>query len=666
MAQDSALRKQKSGFLRGTGRIALFCLLVPAGVSSGGTQELDVFSFFEEEALVITASRQAVAARKAPASVYVITSKDIEAAGGAARLWDLLKNVPGVDVMESRAFQGNVSIRGLNDPANNRTLVLLDGKTVLHSFYGFVNWEEIPVSIPEIDRIEIVAGPASALYGANAVQGVINIITKTPAQLGGGLVSYSAGGRNALLGSALYGTKKGELAYKIGVDRRGANRFEDPAKPAERISKAHALASYDLGPETAASFSGGYSDTDYFLTTGQAGTLNVKGYTYYLRTDLASRGAKARFFWNRDRLYTKEFAAFNDPNMYSDSYDFNLEQSVELFPGNTLALGAGYTKNIVNSRVFSPERNRQELWALYLEDNWRISGSWNLLASARLDRHSLTGDVFSPRASAVYTLNPRHTFRLSAGAAFRNPTLVENYVSFLQAFPNDGGQLPNPPFTTIESTILGNRKLRPEKVRSAEAAHSGAFGKLKTTGAVYTYLLKDIMAVADPRTTCTVACIPVLKTETVITNKGSKRAWGAETGAELALTDKFRSFANYTFLSVENSPNSPKHKANGGIKYTGSRLTANFWANWVDSTSWLLSLPGTAGVYKRIGGYAVLNVHAGYKFPGKLEGLRAGLSAFNLLDKRHYETLPRESAALPGQGGEKIGARYAADISWRF
>ena len=250
MKQNRLLKNKNAVFAR-YGRIALSCCSRRHAFLPARRREERLFLL--RKAQVITASRRAVSARKAPAS-SVITSEDIEAAGGAVRLWDLLRNVPGVDVIESRAFQGNVSIRGLNEPLNNRTLVLLDGKTVLHSFYGIVNWEDIPVSVPEIDRIEIVEGPVSALYGANAIQGVINIITKKPERLGGGLVSFSAGGRDVFLGSALYGAKKGKLAYKIGAAQRRANRFEDADKPAERIGKAHALVLYELGPETDASF----------------------------------------------------------------------------------------------------------------------------------------------------------------------------------------------------------------------------------------------------------------------------------------------------------------------------------------------------------------------------------------------------------------------------
>lgn len=645
--------------------ITLMLWALPAAAAAEAGKSGDDIAFFESEAQVVTASRQAVPPRKAPASVYVISSADIEAAGPAARLWDLLRNVPGVDVTESRAFYANVSIRGLNEPVNNRTLVLLDGKSVLHSFYGIVNWEDIPVSLSEIDRIEVVEGPASALYGANAVQGVINIVTKEPGQLNGGELTYSAGSGNVLLGSALYGEKTGKLGYKVGADQRAANGFERDGAKAQRNAKAHALVSYDLAPETSLSVSGAYSRIDSLITVGSVGTVNTDGYSSYLRSDFRHRGTKAHFFWNRDRIDGREFAALQNPNMDSDSYDFTLERSLELAPWNTLTVGGGYTKNTVSSVAFLSRNNRQELWALFLEDKWDPSEMWALVVSARYDHHSLAGDAFSPRASAVYSPTPRQSFRLSAGTAFKNPNLVENYLALVRTYPNTD-PLTNGTWTAVQSTIVGDKGLKTEKMQFLELAHNGIFGKLRTNTAVYTYLLKDIVRTGAAAVVCDVACIPVLKTQSSFMNSGSKRAWGAETGAEWRLDGKLGAFANYTFLSVEDTPYSPRHKANGGVRYSDGRASFNLWSNWVDKTRWQNSAPGAALVYRTIPSYAVLNGRAGYGFRGKLSGLRAGLTAFNLFNNKHFETAPWESSSLPGQNGEWIGARYSVDLSYRF
>ena len=103
---------------------------------------------------------------------------------GALTIPDALRNVPGVDVTEYRTGQLEVGIRGVNGPWNNRVLVLMDGRSVLEGFYDHISWESLPLTMRyEIDRIEVVEGPVSAVYGADAASGVINIITKKPEQI---------------------------------------------------------------------------------------------------------------------------------------------------------------------------------------------------------------------------------------------------------------------------------------------------------------------------------------------------------------------------------------------------------------------------------------------------------------------------------------------------
>ena len=144
-------------------------------VRAAWTQSGDLFEFFEEEAQVITASRRPQSVPQAAATTYVITSEDIRISG-VHTLWEVLRMVPGMDVMNLRTMYGAVSIRGLNKTLNNRTLVLVDGRSVLDGYLDSVNWESISVLLEEIERIEVVERPVSALYGPNAVNGVINII----------------------------------------------------------------------------------------------------------------------------------------------------------------------------------------------------------------------------------------------------------------------------------------------------------------------------------------------------------------------------------------------------------------------------------------------------------------------------------------------------------
>ena len=147
---------------------ALFCwalgLFATARISPVRGEDADIFQFFEKEAeamQVVTVSRLPLSVRQAPATVYVVTAEEIRASG-ARTLWDALRGVPGVNVMATQTFYGEVSIRGLDKVLSNRTLVLLDGKTVLNGLFDTAYWEGIPVPLAEVDLIEVVEGPASA------------------------------------------------------------------------------------------------------------------------------------------------------------------------------------------------------------------------------------------------------------------------------------------------------------------------------------------------------------------------------------------------------------------------------------------------------------------------------------------------------------------------
>src|SRR5947209_7628332 len=137
----------------------------------------DFLNFYKEEAAVVSASLRPQPAKQTPATVYVITQQDLKDSG-ATTFWDALRSVPGVDVVQYRTGQAEVGIRGLVLPFHNRVLVEMDGRSVLEGVFDHLLWESLPITMDQIDRIEVVEGPSSAISGANAVSGVINIISK--------------------------------------------------------------------------------------------------------------------------------------------------------------------------------------------------------------------------------------------------------------------------------------------------------------------------------------------------------------------------------------------------------------------------------------------------------------------------------------------------------
>lgn len=632
----------------------------------------EAFQFFEEEAKVVSASRQPVSRAQSPATVYVVTQEDIKNSG-AQTIWDALRGVPGIDVVQTRANQGEVSIRGLDKPLSNRTLILLDGKTVMNAYYDFVTWETIPVTMQEIDRIEIVEGPASAVYGANAISGVINIITKTPGKFQGGQVNYTGGERNTQTGSIDYGRENGTVAYKVGGGWRSLNQFASADQFASQAGKFNAFVGYTPTPDSEWNTSVGLTDFNTQTTAGVAGTTFYKGTSGFARTDYRYKKTKARAFWNRDRAFLDQFVTLGSTNLDSDTYQAEAEQAVSLPFHNELTFGGSGRRNVAHSSTLPGGSLTQNLWALYMEDKWDVADHWVWMMSGRVDRHPYTPIMVSPRGSLIFTPVQSQVFRLSAGTSFRNPTLLENAISVAPVTANPGTPpFTNPPFTSIQAITKGNGDLEPERMETVELAHNGQFGPLQTSLVGFHYKLKNIIGPSTPQLIGMVP--PTLGILSSYANIGEMSAWGGEFGLSMRVTSWFSSFANYSYQHLYDSPGdrswelqSPKHKANAGFLVKEKGFTGNLWIHWVNSTRWASLLGSSTQTDLRpVSAYFLLNAHVGYAFTGRCQGLEVGLNAFNLLNHDHYEVLPQQSASEPGQFGEIIRSRWTGTVSYKF
>ena len=634
-------------------------LLCAAPAFAAEDEEL---SFFKQEAEFMTASLRATPRNLAPASVSVLTGEEIKASG-ASTLWDALRLLPGLDVAETRTGQGDVSIRGFDQSDSNRVLVLLNGRTVLQEFFGIAVWEQIPVSLDDIDRIEVVKGPASALYGANAIHGVINIITKNPEQLSGGLAAAGAGNRGARTGSAAYGRGSERWSWKLSVAGDTMDRFSDSDQLAYCTAKTYGQAVYRPGGGSELGLSASLTKFNGQLGIFGNGLSRPLADNGHLRADWRSGGFRARAFWIANSVSVRDF--WGGPYMKYDTYDLSADQEFRLGDDNRLVAGGSYRRNSVRADIFEPGLHYQDLYSLYAEDTWRPAEAWSVVAGARLDHHTLSGYAFSPRGSVSYFPDENNTLRVSAGTSYRNPTLVENYVNFTQTSPFSDPSFPG--FTSVAATFTGSRDLRPEKMQSVEAAWEGVFGRFRGGLAVYGYLLTDLINSGDPVYDPSGA--PVLGLTSAWGNTGSGRAAGGEASADYALNGQGRVFANYSYFHASesgrhnDSHNSPMHRANAGLRWLGKPLSCMLWTTLAGPTWWDANAWGTTPDLRRVAGYMLLNAGAALDAG---HGAELRLKAFNLLDHRHYEVLPYRSPSDVGQYGEITGARYLAELAWHF
>lgn len=218
--------------------------------------------FLKEESVSI-AVRHEQPISQAPSNVYVITDEDIRNSG-SIDLPTILRRIPGMEVIQMTGADFDVSVRGDNQPRANKLLVLVDGRSIYLDIQGEVLWKAIPVTLPEIKRIEVLKGPASALYGFNAFDGVVNIITKSAAEMKGTTLQVGGGEFGTFMTSAIQAGTVGKFGYRLSVGEDQTNQWRNRDALAFRSYKFNLDTSYALSETSSFRFSGGLLDSNRF------------------------------------------------------------------------------------------------------------------------------------------------------------------------------------------------------------------------------------------------------------------------------------------------------------------------------------------------------------------------------------------------------------------
>lgn len=655
--------------------IFLFACAALAGLSplaaADPAEPAEDFQFFAQEARVITASRIYDTVRRSPATVRVVTAKELRDSG-ARSIWEALRSLPGVDVIQTKAGQGEVSIRGLNQPNNTRTLVLLDGRKQLNPFTDYMTWAAMPVTLQQVERIEVVQGPSSVIYGANAVSGVINIITRRPGQYKGleAAAAYSERGGRAY--SADYGRQLDKLSYRVGGGLERVNGFERAGELASRAGNFSFDAAYKPGGDREAAFSGGLAGQNVHVSAYESiGDFFNQGRNGFLEASWRDGGARYKAVWSYYAMNFADFAALGDVAMRSNDLGLETSRTFSLPAGHEAAAGVSY-RHSHNRSNLADSLGGEDHWALTAEDRWDMAPAWMLHAGARLDKQPHIDEAVSSRASLIYTPARSHVLRLSGGTAFRAPTQLQNHVQTTLTLPNGPSSgVPYPGYTALHIDVLPNPRITPEKYRSAELAYTRVadWGEASVTG--FYYRLRKLIHATQPALTSLSA--PDAYLEATYTSDGTLQAWGGEFAVSGKVNGWLTSYANYSCQIMKGllgldarvlAGQSPRNKVNAGLRAGSRGWTWDLNGHWADKTRWTAT--PDYSVVRTVPSYMLVNAAAGYTFGGRLAGLRAGLSVLNLFNKEHYETLPRQDETAMGQSGEIVRQRWTASLSYQF
>ncbi|MCB9766254.1 MAG: TonB-dependent receptor [Alphaproteobacteria bacterium] len=404
------------------------------------------------ERVVVTASRFGQDPLDSPAAVTLITQEDIRLSS-ASSLPELLQLAPGVDVMQLAAANPDVSIRGFNRRLSNKVLVLIDGRTVYLDFIGTPLWAALPISLDDIDRIEIIRGPGSAIYGANAFAGVVNIITKTPGDpTVHDQASVSVGTRGLARGSLMASGRQGQIAYRAGASYNQLGRWAQDVDLATRpdISSdvenqalsiqtlaTNAQLDWRLGQKGFASVSGGLNQgTVEFYSLGALRDFHIDQTSATARADVGWGPIHVRSFYNRlsGNARAWYYPTGSEPlqgPLVSDSFDVEAQGNFTLdAQGNhLLSVGLGYRFKSIDWVFLNDEVKDEHHFNGYIQEVSTL-GPLTLNGAFRLDWHPYEeiGFVPSGRLAAIMHLNEGRAIRVNAGNAFRTPTFLEAYT----------------------------------------------------------------------------------------------------------------------------------------------------------------------------------------------------------------------------------------------
>lgn len=444
------------------------------------------------EDVVVTASRRAQSPLDAPNAVTILTDEDIRLSG-ARTIPDLLRRVPGMDVMAMSYADYNVAVRGFNRRVANKVLVLIDGRTAYQDFLGGTLWTGLSISLADIERIEVVRGPGSAIYGAYAYTGIVNIITKRPSEVKGSTLEVAAGNGNQFTSSYQYGGQQGPVALRASGTYQRADKYDlefDPNRvdyttnvtnPNKSLDMARVdlEGEYSLGGDKRL-YAGGAARTGSFEFYGVASLRNqaIDGEEYNVRGGYDSDLLSIRSFWNRLRVQSA-------PQFYRTGTDdlgsrvrFDLvsiepvfRPEVELFGKHAIVLGGEYRFKFIDWDYLNDEQTENH-FAVFFQDSWVITPELSTIVSARLDLHPLIGPLGSPRVAVIYKPTPNQAIRLSAGTAFRQPTMAETYLDLSAATPTPGAAI---------TLVGGFRELDPERIVTVDAGYryQSEFGEVE-------------------------------------------------------------------------------------------------------------------------------------------------------------------------------------------
>jgi len=620
---------------------------------------------------VSSASRKTQTVSATAAAAFVISQEDIRRSG-ATSIPDALRLAPGIEVAQINASVWSVTARGFNGRYANKLLVLMDGRSVYTPLFSGVFWDLQDTMMEDIERIEVIRGPGAVMWGANAVNGVINIITKKAKDTQGNL--FVAGGGNQERGFAGY--RHGGRVGDDGSYRVYAKTFEREPFATNTGEKLH---------DDWRSVQGGFhidnriSNDSRYTVQGDVYRKNVGNtvpaqtvsppFNSPFNTDDHAEGANLLARWEGNFSDGSEFmlqsyydrvnfnaAALSDSQ---DMLDIDFQHRLHPNADHDLMWGASYrfihSTTVGSSAIsFNPNSLGYHNGSVFAQDDITlIDDTLRLTLGTKLEESHFGNTQVQPNARLMWTPDPKHSVWASVSRAARTPSRGEAQANIAL------GTAP-PPFTMIQVMAQPNPDLRAEKVFAAEIGYRTQWtDKLSTDITAFSNHYTDLIMFRQGALDFATLTQPLIW----YNNSREVTTRGIEIASEWQALDWMRFTGNYSHLKIErpydsNNPDiaglSPRHR--------GSLRWQMDLPEKIKLDLTLRHVGKLAAVGQEVSAYTTFDARLAYE---PYSGVELAVVAQNLFSPRHPEFHDSSAISLPGAAAEIPRSIYGK-LSWRF
>lgn len=638
-------RAPNSAFRTKTFSVFSAALVMSFSCSSAGAQTIDYGSleqlFGEPVTTSVTGSPQRVT--DAPANMEIVTADDIRRSG-AENIPDILRFVAGIDVRQYGANQAEVAVRGYNQAYSPRLLVLINGRQVYLDEYGYTVWETLPVALDEIRQIEVVKGPNSALFGYNALAGVINIITYDPIIDSTNTVTVRGGSNNFVDGSAVGTIPLGERGgVRLSVRGNRMDEYPTNALPPVAIPLYATPYSYSLGADGRFAVAPGVSFTAEATFSKLSGFEIAPTPTITPRVDYTTHSfklgvdAESKYGLLNLTAYRNGLSTTFDTGLkyigHNRVYVLRASDLFKIGANHTVRVGLEYRNNVSDGDAHAGTTIGYNVYSASAMWNWRISPALSLTNAVRVDylklhltgyfpagqrytradfdHTSLTEPSFN--SGLVYQPTANDTFRFMIARGIQAPSLF------------DFGSQINTTLGSYNLVFAGNPDLKPATLMNYEINYDRTFEPIlsRLRLAVYYQKTHNLLtsALNVPPTLGPMGLVSYSQ------NFGSSDAFGGQLGLEGKSPSGWRWDVNYSVVSIRDQSilgddgfssvlsydkGSPISVVRASLGYTWNKLEVDVQSKLQSHfTDYIGDSNGIVSPF-RIGGHLTVNARIGY------------------------------------------------------